>query len=90
MTTSNQKRANRERTERARWFHLDKPPVERVRQHLERLSRPSTPVSDRIVLWRLIQGAALEAHDQEVRKMDELKAVFADPELLATFGEPVG
>lgn len=61
------------------------PHVKRLRYHLEVLERGDLTRAGRMDRWRLIQDLALNAHDLEVRELDELNSAVVDPEY-AAFG----
>lgn len=81
-TVSKKGQAKRDLADRAKAYWSARPAVERVQKHLERLNLPTTSRSERLVLWRLISSAALDAHGVELAQLESLKVPVADPSIL--------
>lgn len=61
----------------------------RIRSYLDSLESQKYSREARLTFWRLIISSAHDAHEQELMELDSLNAVMADPQLLATYGEPI-
>lgn len=70
-----------EKLDRGRAFSSSWPIVRRIQKHLDRLGHNGTTRADRLVLWRLLSDAALDAWEKEVSELDSLNSLKADPSM---------
>jgi hypothetical protein len=65
------------------------PSVLRAAHLVSELGRPEHSTERRLMFWRLLRDCAMDGFEKEVQQLDALKVPMADPELLATYGEPI-
>lgn len=64
--------------------------IDRIRSYLSGLEKGSYSRDARLQFWRLIISSAHDAFEAELRAMEELNMVVADPIITESFGGVVG
>ena len=64
---------------------ITSPSIDQLEHHIKRLRTASA--TERVFLYRLIMDAAWEAHMMELRQIDAINSVFADPNITSAVGD---